>query len=102
MVDRKSGTTKGVDAKVITVAGQAPQLDDGTAKSLAAVVLAMQSDDTSRRRAAREELTKLIDGGKPELVSQLIRQMPVGTSTSAARPSCHSNPPSTCRVPWSD
>jgi hypothetical protein len=79
VVDRKSGTTKEVDAKVITVAGQAPQLDDGTAKSLAAVVLAMQSDDTSRRRAAREELTKLIDGGKPELVSQLIRQMPVGT-----------------------
>jgi hypothetical protein len=79
VVDRRSGTTKNVDATTVTVSGHPPTLAADVEAVLNSIVRDLQSDDRRTRRTARENLSKQIDAGTPDTVSQLVRQMPVGT-----------------------
>lgn len=77
--NRRTGTNQELDSSSITISGQIPNVDAGVQKTVDDLVLAMQSDDTPTRRGARVALAKIVDTAPPEVVSQLIRNMALGT-----------------------
>lgn len=77
--DRRTGTNQELDSKNVTISGQSPDVDAGVQATVDRLVQAMQSDDTPTRRGARVALAKVVDTAPPEVVSQLIRKMALGT-----------------------